>query len=81
LFQLTGPHDMDVRIERGVPIPKANCGERGSIQRVLLKMRKGDSVHFPGRDTRNIWEAGRRAFGQGNFTVRKENGGARIWRL
>jgi hypothetical protein len=72
---------MTPKIEKGVPIPKSPVGTRGAIQKVLRQMRKGDSIFFEGKDTRNLWQAGFHAFGQGNFTVRKENGGARIWRL
>jgi hypothetical protein len=71
-------------IERGVPIPdKRNGGRRrmNHYKPLLMKMRRGDSIFFPGRSSSSVWMAGFTAFGSGNYTVRKENGGARIWRL
>jgi hypothetical protein len=71
---------MTPKIERGVPIPSKRT-VHGSIQKLLSPMRSGDSMFFEGRDSRNLWQAGFIAFGSGRFTVRKEGGGSRIWRL
>ena len=74
---------MNVTIERGVPIPPRRHGKRGAgvLTKMLAKMKKGDSAFFPNRDSQSLWFAGRLVFGSGNFTVRKVDGGARIWRL
>ena len=73
---------MNVTIERGVPIPpRRRGGKRREFGKVFAQMRKGDSAFFAGVDSHNLWVAGLGAFGSGNFTVRKVDGGARIWRL
>lgn len=68
-------------IERGIPLPSKYRTRKGSLQKLLTPMRRGDSMFFPGMDSRNLWQAGQIAFGGGNFTVRTVEGGARIWRL
>lgn len=72
---------MNFKIERGVPIPDRHRLKRHYLQSVLRQMRAGDSIYFPGLDTRNLYQAGVTAFGQHNFTTRRESGGARIWRI
>ena len=74
---------MTPKIERGVPIPDKHRPVRSKnyLQRIMKQMRPGDSIYFEVLDTRNLYQAGRTAFGSGNFTSRKEKAGARIWRL
>ena len=67
-------------IQRGVPPPPKRT-RKNHFQVLLRTMKRGDSVMLPKVDSRNAWQAARLAFGKGNFTVRKEEDGARIWRL
>ena len=52
----------------------------GYFRDLLAKLKPGES-QFVETDSRNLWTAGRQHLGKGKFTVRAENGGARIWRI
>lgn len=65
-------------IEKGVPIP--GRAKYGSLCSTFRKMKAGDSVFFPGATTQSIHASARYVFGSGNYSVRKQRGGVRVWR-
>lgn len=67
------------KIERGVPLPGRHSN-RNRWAHIFHKMRVLDSVLLP-IDSHNAHSCAAQVFGTGNFTVRKVQGGTRIWRL
>lgn len=67
-----------LKIDKGIPIPT----RRGSLapeREVLKKLKVGDSVLFPDL-TRRPMNLAHQVLGGGNYTIRKEVTGYRIWR-
>ena len=78
------------KIEKGIPIPPypyagkvGNAKGKGRIQNALAPMEIGDSVLMSHckRSASCVHVHGLRAWGPGNFEIRPEGNGYRLWRL
>lgn len=67
----------ELKIEHGVPIP--THGRTGNLRDTLTKMVPGDSLLIPSKSA-YAYAMVRAAWGQGNYTCRKEENGIRVWR-
>lgn len=68
-----------LKIEKGIPVP-SRPAKHGAVKAILLQMQPGDSVAFP-CSAGTAYTQGYRHFGPGNFIVRAEGQGSRIWRI
>ena len=69
-----------LRVSSGVPIPAPKFGRNAKLREQLRAMTVGESVHMTGIRYSTVWQRGMSAFGAGNFVVRKEGDGYRLWR-
>lgn len=69
-------------IEKGVPLPHERSGH-GVIPGMLMQMEVGDSIRFSGTYRHTIAQAAGRVGDRMGwvFTVRKQPGGYRVWRV
>lgn len=70
---------MDLKIEKGIPLPPAPKG--WGLAAVFRNMVVGDSVFIPNGGTNSTSAKARAALGKGVVTIRKEEGGVRVWRI
>lgn len=70
-----------MKIDKGIPLPKANRGgKNGELSTALLSMKKGDSVLVLGRQYNNVMRQASKYLGSGKYAVRSEGEGFRVWR-
>ena len=67
-----------IEIEKNVPIP--NKCVRGGNRQTMRKMDVGDSAVFTGSQN-SICTTAHIVLGAGNYTVRKDGAGIRVWRV
>lgn len=70
-----------LKIEKGVPVPAYRGRKRGEIAKILMSLKKGDSVLLPGVKMDNARRYARVYVGAGNYACRQEGDGFRIWRV
>ena len=63
-----------MNIDRGVPVPQG-------ISATLRSLKKGDSVHIPGKRPKDMSGFVANAKLTGKVTMRTQNGGVRVWRI
>jgi len=71
--------DVELKIERGIPIPPARGGKGIGLSSALKKLKKSESVLLPCA----LASANARAaqlLGKGNYACRTEDKGVRVWR-
>lgn len=69
-----------LKIESGIPVtPRSKRGYSG-LSATLRNLKKGDSVFVPKKTQGQVASIAQYAIGVGNYTVRTEKGGARVWR-
>jgi hypothetical protein len=72
--------DGQIIIEKRVQVPPPN--KKGMTRYPWDKMEVGDSFFVPGKTTSTLHQTARHMMKKGmRFTCRKEEGGARIWRI
>lgn len=64
-------------IEKGIPMPTGNAGSYAAL---LRKMEVGDSVVFADIARTTVENRAKHALGRGNYKVRAEGIGFRVWR-
>ena len=69
-----------MEIDNDVPVPKKRAGRRSRVADQLRQMRPGQSVYLDKTAAQGNMVANY-AFGSGNYTVRKEGAGCRVWML
>ena len=67
-----------IKIEKNVPIP--DRGERCGYRPTMRNMDVGDSALFIGSYS-SIGSTAYVIFGAGNYRLKTENGGLRVWRI
>jgi hypothetical protein len=67
-------------IETDVPIPTPRVTGVAPVIRALAASKVGASVFFPDTARRALMGSVQRLLGKGNFTVRKVDGGFRVWK-
>lgn len=66
-------------IDKDIPIPALT---KNSPERLALaRLRVGESVLIKNLLHRKVGAMARRSLGKGNYTVRKVDGGSRVWRI
>ena len=68
-----------LKIEKGIPVPEGHGNHRGYAQ-VLRAMKEGESVLLPVKSYAGAWQHACKAMGKGNFIVRADGKGFRVWR-
>ena len=72
---------MTLRIESDIPMPPIVLGRpKGELRQTLEAMKPEQSVFIDEPDANRLHYAARRAFGKGNYAIRIEKHGHRIWR-
>jgi len=63
-----------MEIEKNVPIPQGITG-------TLRRLKRGESVHIPGKRPKDMSGFVANAKLTGKVTMRTQNGGVRVWRV
>ena len=88
LAQLLGPQPLpELKVERGVPIPRTRrIGQRSAARAILDTMEPGDSLlipraHHSPEAVHVMVRAVRKANPDRSYTSRQTEGGMRVWRV
>lgn len=67
------------KIEKGIPIPPVNVGQRPEVAALICSMKKGDSILFH-KNRNQVTNLALRYIGRGKYTIRHEGAGVRVWK-
>ena len=71
-----------LKIEKGIPIPTGSGRKgQGKVQIAMKAMKKGDSVLLAHSKAGNTYSQAKAYLGAGNYAVRPEGDGFRVWRI
>jgi len=68
-----------MKIDKDIPIPLPKGGRNSEFATLLKSMEVGDSFHSQMLIT-SLRQAVHRHLGSGNYAIRNEGNGARVWR-
>ncbi len=70
----------ELKIQKGVPIPKKKGRDIGEVGKALQSMKRGDSIAAWG-SAQTVAKAAKCYFGKGNYAYRTTPEGGRLWRV
>lgn len=70
-------------IDKGIEPPVTHAWERrrGPLAKLMLAMKKGDSIFVSEQNRETVKSRAKLYLGRGNYAIRQEGHGVRVWRL